>query len=609
MKQLSKTFVWILMGMLIVGLMGFGAVSFTGSASSVARVGDENVTVQDFARELQQEQRALQAQTGQTLPISQMAALGLDRNVLAQLISVAAIDNETRALGVSTGDENLQREILEIPAFQGIDGQFDRETYAFSLQNAGLNEREFEANIRKGTARTLLQGAIMGGVQMPEILGDTLTAYIGARRSFSYVALTDADLALESEAPDEATLRAFYDENIDAFTLPETKVITYVQLTPEALVGEVDVDETALRDLFEQRADFYQQPERRLVERLVFANQDAAETAKAQLDLGGTSFETLVIDRGLTLQDVDLGDLTKEALGEAGDPLFAAEIGAVVGPFSTDLGPALYRVNGTLAARTTVFEDVRDELQNELAIGRARRVIEQRGEEIEDLLAGGATLEELAQDEGMSLAQIDWHAEFDGEIAAYAGFRAKAAAVQAEDFPSVDFLEDGSLYALRLDEVLAPRPEPFADAQAAVETAWLENQREQALRAQADDLLKTVQEQGDFPEAANVLVETGLTRTAYIDTTPADMLNRIFELELGELAVVQGDDSTVVVRLDEILEPADSAELTLMANAIDEQLNQSLAQALFRAFVEDAQVRARPQIDQHAVNAVLANFH
>ncbi|WP_333693896.1 SurA N-terminal domain-containing protein, partial [Phaeobacter italicus] len=77
MKKLSKTFVWILMGMLIVGLAGFGAVNFTGSVGSVAVVGEQEVSVDDYARELQREQRALEAQTGQRMPIAQLTTLGL----------------------------------------------------------------------------------------------------------------------------------------------------------------------------------------------------------------------------------------------------------------------------------------------------------------------------------------------------------------------------------------------------------------------------------------------------------------------------------------------------------------------------------------------------
>jgi peptidyl-prolyl cis-trans isomerase D len=37
-------------------------------------------------------------------------------------------------------------------------------------------------------------------------------------------------------------------------------------------------------------------------------------------------------------------------------------------------------------------------------------------------------------------------------------------------------------------------------------------------------------------------------------------------------------------------------------------LDQTLAQALFDAFVYDSQIRAQPQVDQNALNAVAASF-
>lgn len=129
MKNFSKTFVWILMGLIMFSLVGFGAVSFSGSNTAVATVGDQEVSVEDYYREMQREQRALQAQTGQLFPMSQLAALGMDRQVLGRLVSIAAIDNEVDQLGISIGDENLLKEIVEIPSFQGINGEFDRESY------------------------------------------------------------------------------------------------------------------------------------------------------------------------------------------------------------------------------------------------------------------------------------------------------------------------------------------------------------------------------------------------------------------------------------------------------------------------------------------------
>ncbi|MEP1327875.1 SurA N-terminal domain-containing protein [Pseudophaeobacter sp.] len=607
-KQLSKTFVWILMGLLIVGLAGFGAVNFSGSVTSVAQVGDQEVSVEAYMRELQREQRALQAQSGQTMTIAQMSAFGMDRAVLGRLISLAAIDNEVKTLGLSIGDENLLNELREIPAFQDTSGNFDRQAYTFALQNAGFNETEFEADLRRESARTLVQGAIVVGAEMPDVLTKTLTSYIGARRSFSYVQISGDQFALTQEVPDDAALKGFYDANADQFTLPETKRITYARLSPDMLLDSVEVDEDALRALFDERSDQYQVPERRLVERLVFADDEAAASAKAQLDVGGTTFEVLVQDRGLALQDIDMGDVTMGDLGAAADAVFAAEIGTVVGPLPSDLGAALYRVNGQLEARETSYDDAKAELRDEIAADRARRVIEQESEEINDLLAGGATLEELADEGDMQVGTLDWTGEAGDGISAYEGFRTAASTVTLEDFPTAEFLGDGSLFALRLDEILPERPEPFEAAKQSVLDAWNADRLATAVKTQAEAILAEVTTNGAFPEGSEVKQEAGLTRTAYLDTTPADMMNQIFTMEPGATQLITGEGSTVIVRLEDILPAEENEEMTLLAEALDAQLDQALSEALFEAFVSDAQLRAAPRVDQQALNAVQANY-
>lgn len=608
-KTLSKTFVWILMGMLVVGLAGFGALNLTGTVRTVATVGNQTVSVDDFARELQREIRAFEAQIGQRVPMSQVRLLGLDQRALSQLVSIAALDNEVAELGLSVGDGNLQKEILQIQAFNGANGKFDRESYRFALQQANLNEAEFETNMRAESARTLVQGAIVAGVVMPQAMVDTIANYVAARRSFTMLRLDSSNLPEDLPVPTDDDLQAFYDSRADDFTLPETKKLTYVQITPDMLLDQVEVDEDALKALYDERFDRYNIPERRLVERLVFPDETAANDAKAQLEVGGTTFEALVADRGLALADIDMGDITRDDLEEGDEEVFAAEVGSVVGPLPSATGPALYRINGALAEQITSFDAVRAELRDELAGDRARRLIEAQAEDINDLLAGGATLQELADETDMEMGQIDWtELSFDG-IAAYEGFRTAASKIADGDFPEVIFLNDGGLFAMQLDDVLPVRPEPFDQARNRVIAAWTFDTINEALRVMAEQIVTSVAEGGELTaDGVEPVSETGLVRTAYLDDTPADFMNKVFEMDLNDVTVIPGSGVVFVVRLDDILPPDDTPELVAAREALGEQMNQALSQALFQAFANDAQTRARPSIDQRAVNAVMTSF-
>jgi peptidyl-prolyl cis-trans isomerase D len=609
MKNLSKTFVWILMGLLMLGLAGFGATSLTGTVRTVAQVGNEEVSINEYVRELQREIRAVESQTGQPLQMSQAHEFGLDQLALSRLTALAALDNEVGELGISIGDENLQKEIVAIPAFQGVNGTFDREAYQFQLEQAGMTDTEFESDLRKESSRTIVQNAVVSGVEMPSVLTQVLTDYVGARRSFTVATVGPDALDAPVPAPTDEQVQAYYDENTDQFTLPRTKQLTYAILSPEMLLDSVEVDEDSVRRLYDQRASEFYQPERRLVERLTYPSEEAAQTAMAQLEVGGTTFEQLVRDRQLELSDIDLGDVTREDLGEAADVIFAADLDTVVGPLPSTFGPALFRINGSLAENNTSFEDAAPALREELAADRARRQIEAQAEDINDLLAGGATLEELTSETEMELGQIDWTRQSDDGVAAYDGFRTAAEAVNEGDFPEVAFLEDGSIFALRLNEVLPQRPEPLETARERVVAAWTQAETNKALEEQANAVLEQLKADGDFTTTGLPFrVENALTRTAFLEDVPAEFMVQVFEMEPGELRTVAGVGSAFIVRLEELLAPAETDELRQAQAALEAQLNQALAQNIFDAYVRDAQARARPVIDQRALNAVQSSY-
>ncbi|MDF1726936.1 MAG: peptidyl-prolyl cis-trans isomerase [Sulfitobacter sp.] len=608
-KSISRTAMWILMGLLILGLAGFGATNLGGNIRSIGTVGDKQIPVDSYARQLTNEIRAIEAETREQLPFAEAQAMGLDRAVLQRLVRNRALDHETDRLGLSIGDETLREEVLAIPAFQGIDGSFDREAYRFSLRQNGLTEAEFETSLREEAARTLLQGAVLSGVTMPDAYARTLVEYVGEERSFTWSELTEADLETAIAAPSDQDLQAYYEANQDRFMLEETKRITYAMLTPEALIDAVEVPEEELRAEYEARANDYRQPERRLIERLVFADQEAADQAAAQLEVGGTDFNALVEERGLALADVDLGDVGRMELGPAGEQIFAADVGEVLGPLDSALGPALFRVNGILPAQNVEFEDAAPTLRQELARTRAARAVEARAQDLDDQLAGGATLEQLAEETEMELGTIDWTVDASEGIAAYADFRQEAAALSEGDFPRVIQLDDGSIFAMRLDELLPERVNPFEAAREEVAQAWRAERTVEALTAQATDLVASLGEEQSFATAGLTAVEeSGLTRNAYVDGTPGDFMNRVFEMDEGEVTLLPAEDSVFVVQLDEITPATEDDQSVALMEQVGNQIDQALAQDLFNIYANDVVARAGPQIDQRALQAVHVNF-
>lgn len=609
-KSISKTLVWILMGLLILGLGGFGITNLSGSVRSVGSVGDAEIDINEYARALQNEIRALESERGEPISFAQAEAQGIPDAVLSRLVAQAALTHETGRLQLSVGDDILRQQIVAIPAFQGVDGNFDREAYAFALEQAGLSEAQFEQDLREDTASAFLQSAVMAGVALPEAYSQTVLRYLGEERDVTWTELDRSDLTTGLPTPTEEELQAYHQANLPQFTTPETREITYAWLRPDMIIDEVEVDQEALRDAYEARADEFIQPERRLVERLVFPDEAAAQAAADRIASGETNFEDEVAARDLDLADVDMGDVSRDDLEGSTDLVFNAQTGDVVGPAQSPVGPALFRVNAVLAAQETTFEETEPDLRDALAGDRARRVIEARIETIDDLLAAGATIEDLANESDMELGNIAWHPGVTEGIGAYAGFRTAAQNLSSEDYPEVLELEDGSIYAMRLDRIVEPEVQPLDSVRDEVRQGWRQQAVTDALEAEYEEARTALSDGATFADVDLPSQTTdGLTRRGFQAGTPPEFIETVFSMDEGEARFIRTPGRLFIVRLDATRAPdPENQDLAQLSTLLRDQAASGMGQDLFQLLANDIRGRAGIEINQSARNAVHSNF-
>ena len=606
----ANKLVWIMLGMVMLGLGGYGVTNFSGGVSNVGSVDGRDISVNDYARALRREMRALSAQVGQPVTMEMVRALGVDRAVQARLFADAAFDSEAERLGVAVGDNEVRRRLLSIPAFQGLDGKFDRDAYRLTLEQNGLSESEFETQVRDEAARSLLQSAVAGGVAAPRAYVDTLAAWQNQTRDFRLVQLLPSDLPEPVPAPTEDEIRAYHDAHPDAFTRPETRNITYVWLTPEMLADKVQVDEAAVKEAYEARKSEFVTPEARLVERLVYPTEEEATAARARLDSGAATFADLAAERGLTLADVDMGEVGRDALGAAADAVFALTEPGVVGPLPSDLGPALFAMNGIIEAKEVSLDDAREELTAAVVQDRARRMISDETDNLADLLAGGATLEEVADETDMDLGSVAFNAEAEGGIVGYAPFRDAAAAVTAQDFPELKNLDDGGVFALRLDGIDPPAVKPLDEVRDEVIAAWTRDETVKRLTALAGELLAQIQNGATLETLGLVTTAySGFRRDGYIADTPAEVVQKVFGMSAGESAAVATGETVHLLTLGGITD-ADPAEPEMQAAtaALGEQARQGVAGDMLDLFTRALQGSVQITLNQTAIDAVQAQM-
>jgi peptidyl-prolyl cis-trans isomerase D len=127
--------------------------------------------------------------------------------VLARIVADRALDAEARRLGLSVGDARVAEAVRATPAFQGLNGEFDRQTYREALRRNGLNEEAFETSLREDSTRTILQAAVLGGMPKPQTYGDFLAAFSNERRSATWAAIGPEAVAVLPERPKRSCAR------------------------------------------------------------------------------------------------------------------------------------------------------------------------------------------------------------------------------------------------------------------------------------------------------------------------------------------------------------------------------------------------------------------
>jgi peptidyl-prolyl cis-trans isomerase D len=606
----ASVMAWILMAMLIGGLGGFGVTNFGGGVSSIGSVGAQKITVDDYARAMRTQMNAMSQRLGQPITFQMAQAFGLDKQVLQSVIDNAALDNEAARIGLSVGDKSVLVKLNEINAFKGVDGKIDPLIYDQVLKQNNMTKASFEAGIRADTARQLLQTSVATGITTPATLVDKVAAWAGEQRGFSLLVLSEKSLPTPLAEPDAAALQAYYTDHIADYTRPEAKRISYAALLPEDIAADMPVDDAKLQQIYQSRLSEFVIPEKRLVERLGFATEADAAAAKARID-AGTSFETLVQERKLTLADVDLGDVSQSELGDAGAAVFAMTDPGVVGPLNSTVGPALFRMNAILAKQETTFEQAKPDLAKQLQTEAAVKAIADKVNAIDDALAGGASLADLAKEQGLKTGSTDYAAgaEDNDPITADKDFVEAAAKLAEGDYPQAIVLASGGVIALQLDSTLPPAPRAFDTVQDKVTAAARAAALTAALSAEANRIKTGVEAGASLGSFGIVSRTAAIDRQGNLPNAPASVLTAAFEMQPNDLRVIEDQGYTAVLQLNDITAaPSDGAAITAIRAAVEDNGARSITDDVLQLYTRALTAEAGISLDQGMINSVNAQI-
>lgn len=566
----GKTIMAVVMGVLIVsfGIWGIADIFKGFGQSTVAQVGSTEISLNEFRQIYTDRLQQISRQFGRPLTPDQARSFGLDRQVLQQTIAEAALDEEARRLGLGQSDDQIRQLIMNDPNFKGVGGNFDANRFQAVIRNFGYTEQRYVAEQRKVSLRRQITGTIGAGLEPPKAMLDVLTRFQNEQRAIEFVRL-DAAQAGTIDPPSPEALAAYFEDHKVQFRAPEYRKIAFVVVSPEEIGKWSEVSDEDAKKVFDQRKDRLSTPEKRQIHQIVFPNAADAQAARERL-AGGTSFEDLGKERGLSASDVDLGLVTKSSLDPAvGDAAFALPAGEISQPIQGRLGTSIVKVDKIEPAVEANYASLAGDIKREIATERARAKVADLRDKMEDERGGGASVIDAAQKLGLTAVTID---AVDRSGRAPNG-QPVANIPQGLDVVSQAFNTDvgvdndsisfkGGYVWYDVLAITPSRDRTLDEVRDQVEARWRQDQIAAKLKAKATEMVQKLEQGGKLADeaaaiGAKVETATGFKRDDTPASVPATVVSAAFRTAkdgAGQTPVTGGTE-VIVFRVTDIVDP------------------------------------------------------
>jgi peptidyl-prolyl cis-trans isomerase D len=620
----TRIVVSVMFGMLILSfaIWGIGDIfRNVGGLKSVAEVGSVRITPQQFQEAYRRELRRLQNTVGEPIEPARARELHVPQRVLQEMVARVLFELAARDAGVAVDDGVVRQAILDNQAFHDAQGKFDRDRFEQLVNNAGYSEDGFIDLMRHDLARAQVTDAVIAGAAMPPEEVAAIYKYRNERRVAEMLTVTAASVKNVAQ-PSEADLEAYHKDHAEIFTAPEYRAVTAVHLTPSEVAPRITISDDKVKEEYDTRAGEFQIPEHRAVRQILASDEAQAKAVEALL-LKGTGFEDAA--KSATGEPpADLGMLQQSDLvgsPEAAKAIFALKPGEATAPIHDELGWHIFQVSKIELPRSRSLAEMHDQIVHDLQLHEAGDQVYSLGNRLQDLLGGGATLEEAAQKLDLKLIKV---AAMDGEGNGADG-KPIADLPQSPKFIQTVFssqagqaselIDDGAngYLVIRVDKITPSAVRPLAEIHDQVVKDWQDEERHRQAaklatslldRAKGGTPLGTLAQEGGYPYST--MKPVNRTGEGPGVTLPPELVAALFAAKPGEVVKSPSADGTIIAKLSEIL-PADPKSDPAGLAKLDEQLRSAQDTDLLDAYEEALSRRYGVEVNNGVLDSLIGS--
>ena len=402
-------------------LKGTGADA--ASSDTIAKVEGHEITAGEFRRTYQAQLQAYRSAYGANMNDQLLKQLGIEQQILQQMVDERAALAEAERLGITVSDEEVRHRIFAMPAFQENGGFIGEQRYQqlLRMQRPPMTPSEFETNVRRGLTVEKLRASLTDWLAVPD--KELEEAYRRRNDKIKLAVVTfNADSFRGQATASDADVASHFEAHKDDFKIPEKRKIRYVLLDIEAIRAKVVVPPADIEKAYNSSIEQYTTPEQVRASHILLKTEgktDADVKAKAEAILkeakAGADFAELAKKNSEDESNAkNGGDLDYFGRGrmvpEFDQAVFAMQPGQISDLVKTQYGYHIIKLVDKKSAATRSLAEVRQQLTDQLAYERAQAQAAILAEKLEKQVSKPADLDKVAKAEGLTVQESGFFA-------------------------------------------------------------------------------------------------------------------------------------------------------------------------------------------------------
>ena len=600
-----------------------------GPREVVAEINGRTVTAGDFQQRYLSQVQAYRQQFGGSMNDQLLRQLGIDQQILSQMIDeqVGLIEAEQNGIGVS--DDELAQQIFSIPALQENGRFIGEQRYEQLLlsQNPPMTKQQFEESLRRSMLLDKLRAALTDWMAVSD--SDVQREYNqrNEKVKLQVVALTEAKFRGGVTVTD-ADIASRFEAHKAEYRMGEQRKIRYILLDREQARLKVSVPPSDVQRHYNDNIQQYQTPEQVKASHILLKTdgkdeatvRKQAEEVLKEVKAGG-DFAALAKkyseDEGSKANGGDLDYFGRgRMVPEFENVAFTLPPGQVSDLVKSQFGFHIIKVIDKRPGATTPLDQVRSQIQDQLALQLADQRISDQAAQYASRIKDLADLEPVARELQIMVQESGYFQRENPvpglgaapQVASTAftlqGTAASAPLPTARGPVFIAVSERKDPYIPMLDEVKERVREDLIKAKAT-----------EASREKASTIAAALKSAKDFSAAAKAqgleakdteLVARG---SALPDVGVSPEVERVaFSLPAGSVSdPIQTTDGTAIIRVVE-KDDVTPDELRQAQEAFRAELLNERRSRFFAAYMGKAKEKMRVEIKSDVLRRVLAAY-